>query len=232
MKRVKKLAIGIFLLGQALSGAASAASVTLIGDSVDFTFDDTLMDMFGQPEVSGNTLFFNPVDFVSQSLNGAGYALTNDTINIEVTAHSGWSFATVDLLEEGDYMLLGTGNTANVSGQIRVRDIAMPTVSLTDSIKTDSLLNVTSFSTVDWLANATVDVSAWDTANTLNVTVENLLVTSSSTPASLAFLEKKFVGLTIDTSFTAPVPEAETYSMMLAGLGLMGFMVARRRQRV
>jgi hypothetical protein len=28
----------------------------------------------------------------------------------------------------------------------------------------------------------------------------------------------------------APVPEAETYAMMLAGLGLVGFMVARRRQ--
>jgi hypothetical protein len=28
----------------------------------------------------------------------------------------------------------------------------------------------------------------------------------------------------------AAVPEAETYAMMLAGLGLVGFMVARRRQ--
>ena len=31
---------------------------------------------------------------------------------------------------------------------------------------------------------------------------------------------------------TAPVPEAETYAMMLAGLGLVGFMVSRRRNRV
>lgn len=29
---------------------------------------------------------------------------------------------------------------------------------------------------------------------------------------------------------TAPVPEAETYAMMLAGLGLVGFMVSRRRK--
>ena len=32
------------------------------------------------------------------------------------------------------------------------------------------------------------------------------------------------------TSVTAPIPEPETYAMLLAGLGLMGF-VARRRQR-
>jgi len=32
------------------------------------------------------------------------------------------------------------------------------------------------------------------------------------------------------TIAAAPVPEAETYAMMLAGLGLVGFMVARRRR--
>lgn len=33
------------------------------------------------------------------------------------------------------------------------------------------------------------------------------------------------------TYATAPVPEAETYAMMLAGLGLVGFMVSRRNKR-
>jgi hypothetical protein len=32
-----------------------------------------------------------------------------------------------------------------------------------------------------------------------------------------------------ELSFGAPVPEASTYGMMLAGLGLVGFMAARRR---
>lgn len=34
------------------------------------------------------------------------------------------------------------------------------------------------------------------------------------------------------TYATAPVPEAETYALMLAGLGLVGFMAARRRNRI
>lgn len=34
------------------------------------------------------------------------------------------------------------------------------------------------------------------------------------------------------TDYAAPVPEAETYAMMLAGLGLVGFMVGRRRRPI
>lgn len=42
-----------------------------------------------------------------------------------------------------------------------------------------------------------------------------------------------FDTLTAQLSYTtAPVPEAETYAMMLAGLGLVGFMVSRRRNQV
>ena len=42
----------------------------------------------------------------------------------------------------------------------------------------------------------------------------------------------EFTGAVLDnTAFSAaPVPEAETYAMMLAGLGLVGFMAARRRR--
>jgi hypothetical protein len=36
-------------------------------------------------------------------------------------------------------------------------------------------------------------------------------------------------GIYTFSTFTQPVPEAETYSMLLAGLGLVGFMVSRRR---
>ncbi|MDP2025342.1 PEP-CTERM sorting domain-containing protein [Sulfuriferula sp.] len=37
-------------------------------------------------------------------------------------------------------------------------------------------------------------------------------------------------GTTLTYSVAAAVPEAETYAMMLAGLGLVGFMVSRRRK--
>ncbi|MBU1222238.1 MAG: PEP-CTERM sorting domain-containing protein [Gammaproteobacteria bacterium] len=62
------------------------------------------------------------------------------------------------------------------------------------------------------------------------------LVNSSSVAGSQATVVKyagvwSFDVATAQLSYaTAPVPEAETYAMMLAGLGLVGFMVSRRRK--
>src|SRR3569832_2674100 len=119
IKRVKHnhMAAGVFLLAQAFSGVAFAASVTLSGDSVDFTFDDTLMGLFGHPVLSGDTLSFTPVDFPASSTNGAGYTLAANTANIQMTAHNGYLFSSIDLAERGDYMLLGGGSTADVAKQ-------------------------------------------------------------------------------------------------------------------
>lgn len=65
------------------------------------------------------------------------------------------------------------------------------------------------------------------------------LANSSSTAASQASVTKytgvwSFDAVTAQLSYAtaAPVPEAETYAMMLAGLGLVGFMVSRRRKLV
>jgi hypothetical protein len=82
--------------------------------------------------------------------------------------------------------------------------------------------------TDNWIAQTSTDLSAWNSARAINVTVENLLLASTSLPNSLAFVEKKFVGLAL---ITTPVPEADTYAMMLAGLGLVGFAARRRAAR-
>jgi len=229
MKRIKTLTAGIILLGQAFSGVALAASVTLTGTTVDFTFDDAMLGLFGPANVSGNSLYFTPTDFEAQSLNGAGFALTNDTMNIKVSAHSGWAFSSIGLVEKGDYLLLGSGGTVDVAGQMRVFDVAAPLVDLTDSIVSSSPLTQVGLPTHNWTAEASTDLSAWNSAQAINVTIQNLLLASTSATASLAFVEKKFVGLSV---VTAPVPEAETYAMMLAGLGLVGFAAYRRQSKI
>lgn len=230
MKRVKKLATGIFLLSHALVGGAYAASVTLTGATVDFTYDNSLTGLFGQPTVAGDTLFFTPVNFDVSSSNGGGYTFNKGTVNIKVTARSGMAFDSVNLLERGDYLLLGAGSTADVSGQVRVFDTAMPLTDLTAGIMANSPLTMSGPQTNNWTANSSIDVSNWNTASTLNVTIQNLLLTSTNASSSLAFLEKKFVGLSLITAPITAVPEAETYGMMLAGLGLIGFVVSRRRK--
>lgn len=227
MKRVNLLALSFLALGQALSGGAAAAPVTFAGTNVDFSFDDALLGLFGTPGVAGNTLFFTPTDFDAQSAGGAGsgFDLTKQTANVRVTVRDGYTFDNVKLAERGDYLLLGTGAAVYVGGQLRVFDLAAPATDRTAAILPAMPLTTTGFPTRNWSASAMVGVADWTGAKSLNVTLENILV-ASSMPGSLGFVEKKFAGLDIAVT---PVPEAETYAMMLAGLGLLGLMAARRR---
>ena len=226
MRRVnKKLAAGMILLGQTLTGGAFAASVTLSGATVDFSFDDSMLGLFGAARTAGDTLYFTPRNFVAQSSNGAGYVLTNETINIEVTARQGYDFSSFGFTEKGDYLMLGSGTSVAVTGQVRLFDVANPNVDITSTLLPANPMTHIGVPTDNWIAQTSTNLSAWNTANTINVTVENLLLASTSLPNSLAFVEKKYVGLSF---VTTPVPEAETYAMMLAGLGLIGFVVRRR----
>jgi hypothetical protein len=47
--------------------------------------------------------------------------------------------------------------------------------------------------------------------------------------AGLGMIDGPFTDFSANFNFTAPVPEASTYGMMLAGLGLVGFAVRRRK---
>ncbi len=230
MKHMKKAAVGVFLLGQALSGAALAASVTLTGDTVDYTFDDALLGLFGTPTLVGDTLSFTPVEFQAESLNGAGIDLTNNTVNVQVTAHSGYTFSSIDMIERGDYMLLGGGSSADVAGQVRVFDVANPASDVTTAIAPDAPLDVmSSGGTTNWTASNSTDISGWTDAQTVNVTWQNLLIGETSANSSMAFVDKKYGGLTATVAAVTPVPEAEVSAMMLAGLGLVGWQISRRR---
>ena len=57
-----------------------------------------------------------------------------------------------------------------------------------------------------------------------------LRITGTSHP--LNFMDGGYSGYMTLATTTAPIPEPETYAMMLAGLGLMGFVARRRKQRL
>lgn len=228
MNRMTQIAAGAFLVAQAFSGAASAASVTLSGTSVYFTFDDALMGLFGQPTLSGDSLSFTPVNFSATSANGEGYELTDNTVNVQMTVHDGYSFLSVDLTERGDYMLLGGGAMANVAGQVRVFDVNDPMMDTITSIGPSAAMDQTGISTHPWAAASSTDLSTWNGTKSVNVTFQNLLVSLTNGPSSLAYVDKKFSGLTATTATVTPVPEATSSAMMLAGLGLIGWQLRRR----
>lgn len=228
MNRMTQIAAGAFLVAQAFSGPALAASVTLSGTSVDFTFDDTLMGLFGQPTLSGDSLSFAPVSFSATSTNGEGYKLTNNTVNVQMTVHYGYSFSSVDLAERGDYMMLGGGSTANVAGQVRVFDVNDPMMDTITSIGPSAAMDLTGIGTHPWAAANSTDLSSWNGTKSVNVTFQNLLVALTNGSSSLAYVDKKYSGLTAITTAVTPVPEATSSAMMLAGLGLIGWHIRRR----
>ncbi len=73
MKRVNLLAAGMLVLGQILSGGASAASVTVLGSTVDFTFDDDLLGLFGQANSIGQYTVFHTHEFHRRVVDGDGF---------------------------------------------------------------------------------------------------------------------------------------------------------------
>ena len=72
-----------------------------------------------------------------------------------------------------------------------------------------------------WVADAMQNATGWNG----QVRVLNLL--RESTPGSGVFNT-----VAQDQLYLAPIPEPETYAMMLAGLGLIGFVAGRRRRKL
>lgn len=203
--------------------------MTLQGRTVGFSFDDALQGLFGTASVSGDTLFFTPVAWSAASLNGTGFDLTHATLHVRVSANPGYAFDALALLARGDYLLEGAGSRVGIGGQMRAFDAEMPQTDLAVAIDADGDLSLRGLPTRDWSAHATLDVPAYGSSG-LVLTLAPLLLASSGVPNTLAFVEMKFVGLDVSTH-AVPVPEADTWSMMLTGLGLVGFTVLRRSRR-
>lgn len=158
-------------------------------------FPEWELGLFGQPVLSGDTLSFTPVDFKAASTNGAGYTLAANTANIQMTAHNGYSFSSIDLAERGDYLLLGGGSTADVAGQVRVYDVLDPAKDTTTGIAPDAAMDQMGDNTHPWTAAASTDLSGWTGTRSVNVSFQNLLVASTSGSSSLAYVDKKYGGL-------------------------------------
>ena len=237
MKRVNKLAAGILLLSQTISGTAFAATVTLAGTTVSFTFDSALSGLFGAPTVTGDALYFTPTTYKAQSFNGSGFASASQTFNIMVNANPGYQLSAVNLTEDGDYYNIGAGASVAVGGKLYARDLESPLApaavsKIKATLPLTAMTSMADFETTDWTSHAGLAMqTGWGGAdgvvNGVNVTIENILLANSLSAGSAAFIEKKFVGLGV---VAAPVPEANTYALMLAGLGLVGFAAARRRR--
>ena len=211
-----------------------AATVKLDGVAFDVYYDDALLGLFGAPTLSGNVLFFTPTAFKAESLNGAGVSTANATLNLRVELADGYDFSFLSLSESGDYLMRGASSEVDVLGQLRVFDLAAPLTRANEGIATAGALTVRDGVNHNWDASAELALTGtqWSDTRGVNVTIENLLgaYTDSADPGrKQAFVEKKFVGLSVGV--VPAVPEPESYALMLAGLGMLGLAAKRRSHR-
>lgn len=239
MNSIRRLGVAALVASATLfSGQSLAASVTVAGDTVSFTYDSALTGLFGAPTVNGDLIYFTPTSFFAQSGGWRVFDFTPQTLNIKVTANAGYEVAGASLAEDGDYFLFMDKHDrfarVAVGGRFIMRDLEAPSVNKVSSkIFANEPLTQTTTTMGDsvwWDASANLDVPAsWGGADGIvsgvNLTLQNLLFASSFRHGSIAFIEKKYAGIEI---ITTPIPEPETYALFLAGLGLVGF-IARRR---
>jgi hypothetical protein len=219
-----KKAFKVSLLALALLSAhAQAAEYRLDGATFDIVFkNDAAFGLFGTPTLEGNTLFFTPDQFSAKSTTNQ-WDITNSTISFWIEADAGHHLASANLVEQGDYSLLGKSAYASVAGQTRVVDIRTPSKSLAIGLTGAKNLATTSIGeTTNWEASSLQTFEK--DASRVKFTIENVLFANAGSEGGYAFVEKKYVGLTVSA-----VPEPESYAMLLAGLGLIGAIARRRR---
>lgn len=219
MKHNNKAVMAAMGLLVALVGG-NASAITLTGTNVSYTFDATALGPFGTASLVGENLVFTPTSFAATA--GSAPAATK-TINVTVTALSGYQLTAFNLQEQGGYSL--NGGSVYVTGSLKALDIEGTTSNNVQTSLVSSLANNA------WTASTGVNipVSGWGgtdgIVNSVSLTLSNQLFASGGA----ATIYKDLVTLSSTYTAVTPVPEAENYALMLVGLGLVGFMARRTR---
>ena len=220
MKSIFKISVLALAL---LSAHVHASEYRLDGDKFDIVFDDENFGLFGTPVLSGATLFFAPSNFSAKSTSKQ-WDIVNSTISFWIEADAGHHLTGASLTEQGDFGLLGKSADTFVAGETRVVDLRTPGVSKdVDLSGADNLFSSKKGKLDNWEATSTQTFESG--ATKVRFSIENVLFANAGSKSGYAFIEKKYVGLTVSA-----VPEPESYALLLAGLGLIGT-VARRRNR-
>jgi hypothetical protein len=235
----------MFLVASDASGTKTfiAALGNLTGSAKDFAGTSNLSTnlagtnwtnfLAGATEVKYQVLGFSPAVLNSGSLNAADeFVLTsnsplgtfNNSSLTNVMSNAGTTGSTINqFLLNFNADLTGSGTKYVVGGGA-------------DGIGAVGTAVFSSWTGTDTTANLDTNLNFWNVArgtatNGAGQTVRTRFVGEGA--ANLAtpdFWNLSSAGvLTYNTVGTAPIPEADTWAMMLLGLGFMGF-VARRRQ--
>lgn len=226
MSILRTIAYAAFLAS--FSGLAPAAMVTVDGDNVRFTYDNSTL--YGTGFVVGDSIFFSPTEFRAESADGAGVAMASTTLNIGIESRRPEFLMTeVALVEQGDYFISGGSASVTADGRLQVNSLTT-TCGLIACFDSDTF-NVSGLGTVgaltDWTADTAVtfaDTGGWGSDTSINAQIQNNLSATTLNLGEQASIQKKAqaIGLTV-----VPVPAAVW--LFASGLGLLLGWARRRR---
>ena len=238
MRTYKKTAQAVmgFTVALLAGNALAAVPAPLVGTYLTYTFISD-PGLFGTASLVGDDLVFAPsTDFKATSVNGLpGFKSQNVIVEVSVNDAylSTLALSSFSLSEGGSYSLTsptGTPATAGATGYLEALDIEGTTENTISGSITAGGLGVLGTHAWTGAAGVVLPGTGWGGADgvvsSVKLTLSNQLFVTTGLN-STAEIWKDVVNLHVVTS---PVPEAETYAMMLAGLGLVGFM-ARCRNR-
>ncbi|MDN5836883.1 MAG: PEP-CTERM sorting domain-containing protein [Nitrosospira sp.] len=203
-KRFALAAIGSLF---ALAPAVHAAPNTFDGN--DFT-------------VSYGVSFTGPDTFIP----GPQENVTGNATGVEIADMAGWKIDTM-----GDSLMLSWNRAAdfmNAGTPAFIGFKISDTSSQLSDILDVSVMNTTynSSATSGNLVEGFMPSQVTSDANNIYVNL-NTAMWHQTPMASMGDPTRDLIALSVD--FAAPIPEPETYAMLLAGLGLMGTVVRRRK---
>lgn len=226
--RTSKLFFAVTALLATLSLPATAATVTLPGDTIIYEYDDAAnaaaLALFGVPTIVGDEVRFLPPSFRAESLNGAGDDLaTANFVFSRIYSISGQDIVNIEVVEFGDY-------------EITNGDSASADVLLTVSSNIDFLDMTSNSNSFDaggdsggaqtWLMQVNVNPAAafiFGAANDVALSLQNTLFATTNASGETAWIQKK---LTL-VATAVPVPAAVW--LFASGLGLLAGFGRRRK---
>jgi hypothetical protein len=203
--------------------------------------------LFGAPTIGGDTLDFNPQNFVAATTAAGGSDQTDSNLQFMIVAHPGKSIQSIFFTESGDTGLSGfTGDAATeVDAFFNVEIAEVNGVPVSFNVPQQQMIfapngGAYQLSVVGgpifnsgWNGSILVDLGPTIALNGItgrvtkvNVSIDNRLTAASSAGAS-AFIQKKDAdGLIITTNV---VPEPASAAIALLAVALGGSLARRRR---
>jgi len=208
-----------------LSVGAQAATVTLVGDTMTYEYDDAQANigLWGNISIVGDTVVFEPTTFEAESIDGTGAGLTDATFYFDrVYANNGNAISSIEVNEFGDYSIINGGD---VQVDLYLQATTNPGGgNFSWAADTDSF-SASGPGSSNWgLLTASLDDGDFNGPQTeMSVSIQNTLTAITYADGEVAWIEKKL-------AFTALAPVPLPAAAWLFGSALVGLLAVSRRR--